>query len=53
MVKGSLNWMLPQFQKPILGYVKVLRIKEAFVLRNLLPSTALDPTVDFETFDHF
>ena len=27
----------------MIGYVKVLRIEEAFDSRNLLPSTALDP----------
>ena len=34
---------LLRFQEPILGYVKVPRIDEAFDSRNLLPLTALDP----------
>ena len=33
--------MLPRFQEPILGQVKVPRIEEAFDSRNFLPSTAL------------
>ena len=32
----------------MLGYVKVPRIEESFDLRNLLPSTALDPNILFE-----
>ena len=40
--------MLPLFQEPILGLVKVPRIEEAFDSRNLLPSTALDPKYDIK-----
>ena len=37
--------MLPRFQEPILGYVKVSRIEKAFDSRNLLLSTALDTRI--------
>ena len=47
--------MLPRFQEPILdyvrlGYIKFPRIEEAFDSRNLLPSTALDPTFAYVLF---
>ena len=44
-VKDSSNRMLPRFQEPRLGYAKVPRIEEAIGSKNLLPSTALDPSV--------
>jgi hypothetical protein len=36
--------MLPRFKEPILGEVKVPRIEKDLDLRNLLLSTALDPS---------
>ena len=41
-VKGSSNRMLPQFQEPILGYVRLESRKHSM---NLLPSTAFDTKI--------